>query len=242
MSIVQPPTDLEARLVRCNRFDAISRIADDISHEIKNPLHAMVINLELVKRRVVTGDGEAALERAAIVEEEIQRVHHLVDALLRLLRPAPEVDGVDVEATLDDMLPVLEAEARVQRVEFRYVPAGRPTPLHVDPAHLRHAVLNLFLNAVEVLGQGGGRVELAVEAGDKDVRVRVADSGPGLPASLAGRLGEVGCTTHPGREGLGVAVAAWVAAASGGRLYHESGAEAGIGTTFTLLFPRQATT
>src|SRR5690606_25840506 len=72
--------------VRANRMDLVARWADDLAHEIKNPLHAMVINLELVKRRAGSGDREPLVDRVEVVEAELHRVHHLVESLLRLVR------------------------------------------------------------------------------------------------------------------------------------------------------------
>ncbi len=239
MKRVPPPTDLDPRVVDCNRLGALSRIADDISHEIKNPLHAMVINLELVKRRVVTGAGEAALERVAIVEEEIQRVHRLMDTLLRLLRPTRESLGAaDVGVVVEDLLPVLEAEANVQRLDFRYVPGRSTAPVRIARSSLSHALLNLFLNSVESLGEGGGGIALEIGAAPKSVHLRVSDTGPALPEQTVSRLGEVGFTTRPGHEGRGLAVAAWLAQQAGGELRHEPASEASEGVTFTLVFPR----
>src|SRR5690606_23973046 len=70
-----------------SRYRLISRLADDLAHEIKSPLHAMVINLEVLRRRVTAGDPDIALERAAGTDQEIPRPHQLAALLLTALRP-----------------------------------------------------------------------------------------------------------------------------------------------------------
>jgi hypothetical protein len=82
-------TEQERLQQQANRLDLVSRWSDDLAHEIKNPLHAMVINLELVKRRAGDADPSPLIERAEVVESELHRVHGLVDSLLKLVRPWP---------------------------------------------------------------------------------------------------------------------------------------------------------
>src|SRR5262245_11439961 len=79
--------------IEAGRFGLVRRLADDLAHEFKNPLHALVINLEVLKRRVEKGSAEAALERAAVLEHEVHRLDGLLDALLRLLRPERTASG-----------------------------------------------------------------------------------------------------------------------------------------------------
>src|SRR5690606_31396497 len=80
-------TSLNDEQSRAIRYDLVSRLADDLAHEIRNPLNAIVINLEVLRGRVQRGDTAAALERIAVVEQETRRLHLIVDRLLQLLRP-----------------------------------------------------------------------------------------------------------------------------------------------------------
>ncbi len=234
--------------ILATRYRSASRIADDLSHEIKNPLHAMVINLELVKRKIVSGEAEAALQRAAIVEEEVRRVHRLTDSVLRLLRPSPEpATPVDVDTVLADLLPVLEAAAKVARVRFVAEPLGDFCRVRALASDVRQAVLCVFLNALDAASAGAeaggreGRIELSCSVRGDSVRIRVADNGPGVPAVAGGRLGEPGFTTRPGAAGMGLAVTRHLLAEAGGRLEWEPAPEvpeAPGGAAFVLVYPR----
>src|SRR5688500_20395618 len=92
---------------RANRYDVVSRLADDLAHEIKNPLNAIVVNLEVLRRKLAAGAADAALERANVVDEEIARVHTLVDQLLQLVRPPRGASGpVALDEGRDESLPM----------------------------------------------------------------------------------------------------------------------------------------
>jgi signal transduction histidine kinase len=221
--------------VQANRLELLGRMADDLAHEIKNPLHAMVINLELVRRRVAQQQPDGALERTAVVEEELHRVHDLIDQLLHLLRPGRGDDAwTDVDAVLREMEPLLAALGRVARVRLRLdTGAGRAAPIR--RAAFKHALLNVVQNALEAMAPAGGelRIRTAIEAGE--LQVRVEDDGAGVAPGLGADLWVPGYTTRPGRAGLGLAVARALLEEAGGRLDLHSGD--GAGATFIIGVP-----
>ena len=158
---------MPAHLYQANRLDLLSRMAGDISHEIKNPLHAMVINLELVRRKVEKGDGPQAVERVAIVEEEVRKVHALANALLEALRPPRDAStSCGFSTVLQELAPLITARARLARVELvlENDPASAVVPI---PAHeLRLLLLNLADRAVRVARPNGAVAFGARTTGD----------------------------------------------------------------------------
>lgn len=179
------PTPVNEEQFRANRFDLVSRLADDLAHEIKNPLNSIVINLEVLKVRVGRGDAEAALERAAVIEHEARRLHLMVDRLLQLLRPDRE-DGASfaLDRALDELLPLVEARARLARNTFTvegdtafFVPIRRDI--------FKFAMLNLLTIVHERLGENGGTLRLTCDGGDHQVRITVAAVGAPDSAPLA---------------------------------------------------------
>lgn len=166
-------TDNIAVEVRANRFDLISRMADDLAHEIKNPLNAIVINLEVLKVRLTRGDADAALERSAVIEHETRRLHGMVERLLQLLRPSTgQESDIALDQVLDEVLPLVEAQARLARNEFScegstaaYVAVGRD--------RFRFALLNVLLAMHDSLGEAGGRVLVECEPSDDVIRLLV---------------------------------------------------------------------
>lgn len=126
-----------------NRYEVVSRLADDLAHEIKNPLNAIVVNLEVLRRKVETGARETALERASVIDFELNRVHGLIDQLLQLVRPPrPEVGAISIDELLSDLRPLLDLQARAARAEFELASEGDLYARMASDA-LKFAILNL---------------------------------------------------------------------------------------------------
>lgn len=159
------------RDVLVGRFQLLSRLADDIAHEIKNPLHAMVVNLEVLKRRVIAEDAPAALERAAVLETELRRVNRLVHQLLTLLRPPPDVArSLDVNESVEELLPILEALARAARRPFRYGAVGTGIRASIRPDALG---LALVAGVAEIVAASPAGAGIAVDARADSTVVRL---------------------------------------------------------------------
>jgi signal transduction histidine kinase len=220
-----------------NRLDLVSRWADDLAHEIKNPLHAMVINLELVKRRAGGGTPESLIERAEVVESELHRVHDLVDSLLRLVRPWPDTRTADVDGVFEALLPVLGARTRIRRLEFHHEPGGGIVAM--PPGDLAQVLLNLMDNAIE-LSPGSGRIRTTCDDGDDGVVITISDDGPGIPEVLRGVLDPDAVPDlhrREGRAGRGLGVTVRIVDRAGGRLEMLDD-EDGTGSTARLTLPR----
>jgi len=220
--------------VQANRFQLVSRLADDLAHEIKNPLHAMVINLELVKRRVQAGDIETALQRAGVVESEVMRVNGLVDQLLELLRP-PKTDPVvsDIDAVVELLLPVLRQQARLSGVELVYHGTGSPAGAAIRRDALRLVLLNLLALALERVRTTGGRVDLTALRDEAGTRILVTDSAAG-PSLASATARPVASADEPEARELGLAVLRHLLEGAGGELLVGGGAPGEAGLTAVL--------
>ncbi|MGH7505958.1 MAG: sensor histidine kinase [Longimicrobiales bacterium] len=159
-----------------DRFELLNRVADDLAHEIKNPLHAMVINLEVLKRRVIAGDTPAALDRAAILEKELRRVNELVNQLLLLLRPPREgVQLLDLDQTIDQLAPIIEALVRVAHRPFHYRPLGTVLRVPIRPDALAFALTALVSEAITASHSDAAiTLDAAHEDGLARIRIRPA--------------------------------------------------------------------
>jgi signal transduction histidine kinase len=193
--------------VRANKLELLERLADALAHEIKNPLHSMVINLEVLKRRLSrVQEGAEVLRYATVLGEELERVNRRIELLLRLSRP-DRGGGAD-ETTLNEMLEevmelvMLEARNREARVE--YDSQGALARVRVGRQHARQVILNLVLDALDALGPGDtlrlqvrtaeGRAELTVSGGssvEPGERTVVAAA---LAEAVGGRVDVEGAT------------------------------------------------
>lgn len=208
--------------VRANRYDILSRLADDLAHEIKNPLNAVVVNLEVLRRRIEKGAADAALERVDVIEQEIRRVHVLVEQLLQLARPSRLEPGpIPVDGLLNPLASTIELQAKAARVKFEYVSESN-LYAQVRPETLRFAVLNLISGAIDALAQhGSGILSLEVGRTGGAISMRVRCRGTELKA-----------------ETEYVRLCATLMEAAGGEMLPPEQLEDGIGSTITLLLPR----
>jgi signal transduction histidine kinase len=172
---VEPVLDAQnEERFRANRFELVSRLADDLAHEIKNPLNSIVINLEVLKVRIARADSDGALGRIAVIEQETRRLNHLVDLLLLLLRPARgEAASLALDQAFDEILPLVEAQMRLARNEFRS-DCSAPVSVPVRSDIFKFAMLNLITALHERLGEAGGGLVLHCDADDVSVTVRVS--------------------------------------------------------------------
>ena len=122
--------------VRANKLDILERLADDLAHEIKNPLHSMVINLEVLKRRVARWGPEQQGEAEryiGVLGAELDRVTRRIELLLRLSRPARKAEPVTLDELIHELMELIQLEARRQEVEVRFEPAFIPAPARGTP-------------------------------------------------------------------------------------------------------------
>ncbi|HEX2091520.1 MAG TPA: histidine kinase dimerization/phospho-acceptor domain-containing protein [Longimicrobiaceae bacterium] len=190
----------EALVVRANKLDILERLADDLAHEIKNPLHSMVINLEVLKRRITrlaADDQGEALRYIGVLGTELDRVTRRIELLLRLTRPARRAEPASLDELVGELLELVQLEGRRQEVEVRFEPAALAAQVHVPREAARQVILDLILDALDRLERGS---TLLIRTGQLQDRAVVYISGndgagrpvrfreTGDPADGAGRL------------------------------------------------------
>lgn len=208
---------LSEEQIRLDRLDLVGRLADDLSHEIKNPLHAMVINLELVKRRL-EDDPADARTRVGTVEREVHRVHDLMDSLLRLVRPPGGANDVsDVDAVLVELEPMLHALARVAGAEADVATGELFARVGLDARALKQALLNAYLALLDT-----PRRERAMP---RHVEVRATRAEDGVHVRLSADSGFGAVTNADAPWAAGLVVSRALAERAGGALAVEPGAD-----------------
>jgi signal transduction histidine kinase len=176
---------------RANRFEIVSRLADDLAHEIKNPLNAIVINLELLKVRANRGDVPSALQRADVIEHETRRLHGLLDRLLQLLRPErEELSNLPLDQVLDEIVPLIEAQVRLARNEL-ISECAIPVFVPVRRDIFKFAMLNLITAVHDTLGEEGGTLAIRCSAANDHAAIEITADAVGEPLKLAGSAVDV---------------------------------------------------
>lgn len=222
-------------LARKNRLADLGQIASHVAHEVRNSLVPVTLYLSLLRRRLTDDAGSADI--LTKIESGFTAVDATVNDLLHFaaqrdpqLRPSllrPLVEGVF--ASLAPQLAAQGIEAAVD------IPAG--TTLVADPDMLRRAVLNLALNAIDAMHDGGQLLATSAE-GQDGLELEIADSGPGLSDEVQRRVFEPFFTTKNNGTGLGLAIVYRVAEAHGGEVRVQNCPEGGA--AFTLRLPRRA--
>ncbi len=227
------------RLLRTERLAAVGKLAAHVTHEVRNPLSSLALNVELLEEELAAAPEETRGILEA-VQREIDRLTELTEGYLRLARlPDPVLETRDVgdvvRATVDFLLP--EFERAGVRCELHMEAGGREGLVAlVDEAKLRQALLNLLRNAREASGHGG-MVRLGVRAEEAWVCIEIEDDGPGVPPEVRDRIFDVFFTTKERGTGLGLPLAQQIVLAHGGSLRCED-VPGGRGARFVLRLPR----
>jgi len=223
---------LERRLSRAENLAAMGRLTATLAHEIKNPLAIIRGSAERLSRL-----EPEAQRMADYVVEESDRLSRTVSRYLQFARTEDAADGRgDAIAALADTLALLEGELSARRVELRREPGPAAAPVPLDNESLKQVYLNLILNAIEAMNDGGVLTVAALERGGR-FEVRISDNGPGIAPEVLSRLGSPFVTTRAKGTGLGLFLTRRLIESGGGTLQIESAP--GSGTTCTVRLPRR---
>ena len=213
--LIQRNAQLERRRRLDEELASLGTLAANLAHEIRNPLNALSINLELLREDLGVKPGAETVDMA---RREVGRLSRLVDDFLVYARPsAPTLEPVNgremVTQVAQLLMPVCERAGVALRVD-----AG-DAPLRIDRGQIEQVLVNLALNAVQAL-EGGDRRELRLTCRPEaeQATLEVIDSGPGIPRAELGRVREAFFSLRRGGTGLGLAIADRIVQAHGGRL------------------------
>lgn len=210
------------RLVQSERLAAIGRLAAQITHEIRNPLSSVALNIDLLGDDVSSLPPARQEEAAAILKavgDEVDRLTQITEGYLRFARlPAPSQVPGDVGDVLADLAAFSQGEAASKGVMVELAVDDQLPPIAFDGARLRQALLNLLLNAFEA-AQKGGTVRLKAMATKTGARLSVEDTGPGVPEDIREQLFEPFFTTKENGTGLGLTLTREVVMEHGGELH-----------------------
>jgi signal transduction histidine kinase len=224
------------------RLAAIGKMAAHVTHEIRNPLSAMGLNVEMLEEEIAHadgGNGDAGSAEVrnllAAIQREVRRLEHLSEEYLRVARlPQPRMEADDVAAAVREI--VVFARPEVENAGCRVtleVASDLPVAMF-DEAQLRQALLNLLRNAREAMPTGGP-IDVRVSAEGMSVVVDVADRGGGIPEEIRGRVFDPFFSTKGEGTGLGLAITRHIVVAHGGSVTCEP--REGGGTRFRIALP-----
>jgi PAS domain S-box-containing protein len=232
---VQSQLDLSERLA------AISRITGGVAHEIKNPLNAIALRLEVLRARI-GHDMPESNQELDIIAEEVTRLDRVVKTFLDFTRPVQlALADVDLKALLEEIAHFVEPEAAQSNVQVNFVvEPGAAFIMQGDRDLLKQGFLNVVMNGIEAMAESGGALRIKIESllssrQGRQAVIGISDAGPGIPADQKDKVFQLYFTTKSKGSGIGLAIAFRVAQLHGGKIEFSSNPRQG--TTFIFLLP-----
>lgn len=226
---------LQELLVQSHRNTAIGTLTSGIAHEINNPLNNIVLTLETLIEDNLTLSSEERLQLYGEALDQADRAADLVGNLLEFSRAnPPRVEEVLIEALIDQTLRLLKNEFKRHRIKiFKEISGSFPT-LHLDKIGLQQVLVNLLLNSVQAMPDGG-QLKIMLKREKNEVRINIADTGVGIPSENLNLIFNPFFTTGKNKSGLGLSISRDFLQKQGGRIEVES--REGQGSTFFLMIP-----
>lgn len=221
------------RLLLQERLAAAGQFATGMAHEIKNPLSAIKTFAQYLPEKYKDAAFREKFFR--IVQSEIDRINEIVKELLDFAKPAPlQLQPVQISELVGETLSLLSNQCLQQRIDVHHAAKQNGLVIEADPQQLRQVLLNLFLNSLESMPDGG-RLHVSTEVSGSYLTLSIKDSGSGIAPDDQRHIWDPFFTTKERGMGLGLAIVKGVVERHGGRISLTS--KPGKGTTFHLSLP-----
>jgi PAS domain S-box-containing protein len=225
---------IEDEIEMSRRLSASGRLTRGVAHEVKNPINAIVLHLQLLQSKLQQIDPDTR-RHMDIIGSEIHRLDRVVQILVDFTRPRElHLEETDLRRLLEDVVSLAAPDAAQHAVNIVHELPSEPLFVKVDADFLKQAILNVVLNGVQAMPQGG---TLAVSARREDeiVITEIQDQGSGIPPEIQDKIFELYFTTKKGGSGIGLAQTYQIMQWHYGSLDFES--VTGQGTKFRLRLP-----
>jgi signal transduction histidine kinase len=231
---------LERDLVYASRFKAITDLYIGITHDIKVPLHAVIMHLEML-RKEVGGDNRGGEDKKAVryidsITQEIKRLETVIRAFLDYASPFKNrVELVDLRQVVDEGIALLESEGARKGITLRKEMSGESLWVYGDDAKLKQALLNLAVNAFDAM-PSGGTLTIRGRPHNGECVLEIQDTGQGIKDDEKAKIFRFHYSTKDSGSGVGLSIVKMITEYHGGRVEFDS--TEGKGSLFTLRFPK----
>jgi signal transduction histidine kinase len=239
--------EIESELELSRRMAAIGRLTSGVGHEVKNPINAIVVHLELLRSKL--GEGAPGMRHLEVIDAEIRRLDRVVQTLVDFSRPVElQLREQDLRGVIGDVLALASDELSTHGITLVSRMPEEPLIANVDADLLKQAALNVIQNGAQAMPEGGKlqvileeeRTKLSANGalaglGPRAAMLRIADTGPGIPDEIREKIFDLYFTTKTGGSGIGLAMTYRIL-----QLHHggvEVQSRVGEGTEFLLRIP-----
>jgi signal transduction histidine kinase len=221
-------------LQTADRLAAISRVSSGVAHEVKNPLNAILLHVEVAKAKLERGETDVT-PQMEIISREILRLDRVVKTFLDFTRPVElNLTTVGLQELMDEIVDLARPQADASGIRVNPGQAVEGVEVRVDRDLLKQAVLNVVVNAIEAMPEGG-ELQFASLVTEETAEIRISDTGPGIPPELRDKIFRLYFTTRKEGSGIGLAMTFRIVQLHDGTIDFTS--EPGKGTTFFIRLP-----
>ncbi len=225
--------EIETELEVSRRMASIGRLTAGVGHEVKNPINAIVVHLELLRNKVQVGGD--ALRHLDIIQSEIRRLDRVVQTLVDFSRPVElQLKDQDLRSVVSSVLMLASADLHNRGITVESAAPPRAVPCRVDADLMEQALLNIVLNGAQAMASGGV-LEVRLTEDTRWAYIRIRDHGEGIPDEIRPRIFDLYFTTKKEGSGIGLAMTYRIVQMHHGQIDVES--KPGSGTTFVLRLP-----
>lgn len=216
------------------KLAAVGRLTSGVAHEVKNPLNAMILQVEILRSKLA-GHGDAVKPQLEVLSAEIRRLDRVVKTFLDFTRPLEiNRNAVNVRELISEVFALAEPQARRNNVRLIYDQNGFVPELHADRDLFKQALLNLVLNGCQAMPHGG-ELRVHPHADNEGMELEITDQGTGIPEEARNKIFSLFYTTKPGGTGIGLAMAFRIIQLHEGSIHFLT--EMNRGTTFRISLP-----
>jgi signal transduction histidine kinase len=225
---------IEDEIEMSRRMSASGRLTRGVAHEVKNPINAIVLHLQLLQSKLQQIDPDTR-RHMDIIDSEIHRLDRVVQILVDFTRPRDlRLEEIDLRRLLEDVFSLAAPDAEQHGVSITRDLTSEALTVRVDTDFIKQAMLNVVLNGVQAMAQGG-KLTISARRDDGVVVTEIRDEGGGIPAEVQDKIFELYFTTKKDGSGIGLAQTYQILQWHYGSVDFES--VSGRGTTFWLRLP-----
>lgn len=227
--------EIESELELSRRMAAIGQLTSGVGHEVKNPINAIVVHLELLRNKMSESSSSAASRHLDVIQSEIERLDRVVQTLVDFSRPVElQLHDQDLRGIVNAVLSLASADLATRDVRVMNLMPNYSLVAKVDADLMRQALLNIILNGAQAMSHGGV-LEVKMREEARWALISISDEGEGIPDDIRSKIFNLYFTTKKGGSGIGLAMTYRIVQLHNGQLDVES--VVGKGTTFTLRIP-----